>query len=92
MPSINLTNENFKLEKDFKTLVYNWLNNGKPKFFRSPSEGNYILRLMNISLSPNDTVGRMLHTFSATGYEMAECSIKELKKYNLIKFNEYDNK
>jgi hypothetical protein len=31
----------------------NWLNNGKPKLFRSPSEGNYIVRLMSVSLTPN---------------------------------------
>jgi hypothetical protein len=33
--------------------VLDWLNNGKPKLFRSPAEGNYVLRLMNISMSPN---------------------------------------
>lgn len=79
----NLTYENFNLEKQFKMLVYDWLNNGQPKFFRSPAEGNYILRLMSVSLSPNETVARMLHSFSATGYEIAECSIAELQKRSL---------
>jgi len=31
-----------------------WLNDGKPKLFRSPAEGNYLVRLMNASLTPND--------------------------------------
>jgi hypothetical protein len=56
---------NIALEREFKIEVLNWLNNGKPKLFRSATEGNYVVRLMNISLSPNDTLGRMLHTFSA---------------------------
>jgi hypothetical protein len=43
--------------------VLEWLNNGEAKIFRSPTEGNYIVRLMNVSLTPNDTLGRMLHTF-----------------------------
>ena len=90
-PQFNLTADNFAMEKHFKTLVYDWLNNGKPKFFRSPAEGNFILRLMNVSLSPNTTVGRMLHTFSATGYEIAECSMEQLKELQLIKYANYNN-
>jgi hypothetical protein len=64
--------------------VLDWLTNGEPKLFRSPSEGNYIVRLMNSSLSPNETVGRMLHTFSSTAYEIAECNFANLEQYNLI--------
>ena len=67
--STNLTPNNFAVERKFKLAVLEWLNNGKPKLFRSPAEGNYVVRLMNVSLSPNATVGRMLHTFTATGYE-----------------------
>lgn len=82
--SINLTNSNYAAERKFKLMVLDWLNNGKPKLFRSPQEGNYIVRLMNISLSPNDTIGRLLHTFQTTAYEIAENNYKELEKNNLI--------
>jgi hypothetical protein len=34
--------------------VLRWLTDGKPKLFRSPGEGNFIVRLMNTSLAPND--------------------------------------
>lgn len=70
----DLTAENFSLERQFKLEVLDWLNDGKVKLFRSPSEGNYLVRLMNISLTPNDTLGRMLHTFSCTAYEVADFS------------------
>lgn len=82
----NLTSDNFTLERRFKLAVLDWLNNGKPKIFRSASEGNYVVRLMNVSLSPNDTLGRMLHTFSATGYECMEFNYNKMKENNLIKF------
>jgi hypothetical protein len=39
---------------------------------------------MNTSLSPNDTVGRMLHTFSSTAYEIAAYNMDNLEKYGLI--------
>lgn len=68
----NLSSSNIRNEREFKLAVLDWLNNGEPKLFRSPTEGNYVVRLMNVTLQPNDTLGRMLHTFSATGYEVEE--------------------
>lgn len=76
--TISLTNYNFASERQFKMAVLQWLNNGKPKLFRSPAEGNYVLRLMNVNISPNAQVGRMLHTFSATGYEIMPASPKAM--------------
>jgi hypothetical protein len=64
--------------------VLEWLNNGQPKLFRSSTEGNYIVRLMNVSLSPNDTLGRMLHTFNASACEIAEYTYKNLSELGLI--------
>jgi hypothetical protein len=64
--------------------VLGWLNNGKPKMFRSPTEGNYIVRLMNVNMTPNDTVGRMLHNFSCNAYEISECTFDNLIDLGLM--------
>lgn len=80
-PGHLLTTDNIRKEREFKMEVLHWLTNGKPKLFRSPAEGNYIVRLMNTSLSPNDTLGRMLHTFSSTAYEIAEYNFENLKAF-----------
>lgn len=66
----DLSSVNIYKERIFKEEVLNWLNNGQTKLLKTPTEGNYFIRLMNVSLSPNDTLGRMLHTFTATGYEV----------------------
>ena len=84
------TADNFKREREFKLEVLNWLNDGKPKLFRSPGEGNYIVRLMNTSLSPNDTLGRMLHTFSTSACEIAEYNFINLEKYGFINARDTD--
>ncbi len=81
--STDLIDANISAEKIFKLEVLEWLNNGELKLFRSPTEGNYVIRLMNISLTPEDTVGRMLHNFSATGYEATDANINTLRKNNL---------
>lgn len=79
-----LTGDNFRREREFKIEVLNWLTNGKPKLFRSPAEGSFIVRLMNTSLSPNDTLSRMLHTFSCTAYEIADYTFENLRKYGMM--------
>jgi hypothetical protein len=75
------------IERNFKLEVLEWLTNGKPKLFRSPTEGNYIVRLMNVSLSPMDQLGRMIHSFNCTAYEIAENNYNNLSKYNFVKVN-----
>lgn len=80
-----LTADNFTKERNYKLDILDWLSNGKPKIMRSAPEGNYIVRLMNVSLSPIDTLGRMIHSFNATAYEYDTFTHDNLIKYNLIK-------
>lgn len=74
-----LTTNNIHDEREFKLEVLSWLQNGEPKLFRSPGEGNYIVRIMNISATPNDTLGRMIHTFTSTAYEIMDYNFENLK-------------
>lgn len=78
------SDENIFLERQFKLAVLDWLNDGKPKLFKSPYEGNYIVRLMNNSLTPIKELGRMLHTFTSQAYEIAECTYDNLVMYGFI--------
>ena len=82
--SLNLISNNIKAERLFKLKLLNWLGNGEIKLFKSPSEGNYLVRLMNISLSPEDKLNRMLHTFSCTAYEAKEFNFENLKELGFI--------
>lgn len=80
----NLTGANIAAEREYKMEMLSWLNNGQPKVFKSPTEGNFIVRLMNVSLTPEDKLGRMLHSFTATAVEIAEYNTENLIKYNLL--------
>lgn len=82
--------DEFYLERQFKLAVEQWLNNGKPKLFRSAAEGNYLIRLMNVSLSPENKLARRLHSFSATGYEIADLNFDNLKLYNMNASDKYE--
>lgn len=76
-----LTADNYRRERQFKLAVMDWLNDGKPKLFRSPAEGNYIVRLMGVTMAPNDQLGRMLHTFSCNATEVADYTFENLVSY-----------
>lgn len=86
----NLIYDNITAERAFKLKVLDWLNNGEIKLFKSPTEGNYIIRLLNVSLTPTDTLGRMLHTFTATGYEVDDANNYQFTQELIVdKINKY---
>ena len=80
----DLTSENIMSERYFKLLVLDWLTDGKPKLFRSPTEGNYIVRLLNVSLTPKTELGRMIHEFTCTAYEVADFDYQSLRDLGLL--------
>ena len=82
--TLSLQGYNFMAERRFKDTVLNWLGNGKPKFYKSPAEGNFIIRIMNPSLTPEDKVSRMIHNFSSTAYEAMEINQDNLFNFGFI--------
>ena len=89
-PTTNLVGYNISAERKFKLKTLEWLNDGKIKLFKSPVEGNYLIRVMNVSLAPVEQVGRMLHTFSATAYEVEELTYENLVNLKFISTAEED--
>ena len=83
-PTTSLTNYNIEAERRFKNAVLEWLTNGKPKLLKTPTEGTYIVYLMNVSLSPEEQLGRMLHSFQATAYEMADFNLSNCHDLHLV--------
>lgn len=71
-------------EQKFKMQVVDWLNNGKPKLYRSPTEGSYLIYTVNVALQAETTLGNLLHNFTATGYEIDSITNANLKKYGII--------
>lgn len=72
------------LETAFRQKVMSFLNDNTIKLFRSPTEGNILVKLMNISLTPKEELGRMLYSFSANAYEIADVTLENLFNYNIV--------
>lgn len=80
-----ITDDNdFVYEKLFRDAVMDFLYDDKVKLFRSPTEGNLLIRLTDVSFSPNQSLGRMIWSFSATASEIDEDTVDNYEKYNII--------
>jgi len=71
-------------EKFFRDKVINFLYSDEAKLYRSPTEGNILIRLTDIQFQPNQTLGRRLWSFSGNAYEIDECSLNNYEKYGII--------
>lgn len=74
----------FTYERKFRDEVYKFLTDGKPKLFKSPSEGNLVVRLSSVSMSPVNNLSRLIYNFSATATELDEATVVSYKKYDFI--------
>lgn len=70
-------------EKMFRNKVEKFLYDDNVKLFRSPTEGNFLIKLMDINFQPNQTLGRRLWSFSSMAYEIDECNLNNYNKYNI---------
>ena len=71
-------------ERDFRKTVMDFLYEDNVKLFRSTTEGNILVKLTNISFTPNQGLGRLIYSFSATATEIAEPNFDNYKNYGII--------
>lgn len=65
----------------YRNAVIDFLHDGAIKLYSSTQEGNMLVRLTNISLTPNDVLGRNIWTFSATATEIAAATPANLQRF-----------
>ena len=62
--------EPYVIEKQYRDEVLQWLTNGEVKIFRSITEGVFAVRLMNVSCTPQTSLGNKYYEISGTMYEV----------------------
>lgn len=83
--------KDFLYEREFRNKIIDFLYDNSVKLFKSTPEGNILIKLMDISFSPVQSLGRMLYNFSATAYEIDECSIDNYDSYDIQNIGEYQS-
>ena len=79
----NHSNNNIFMERIYRKYVEEFLNDGGYKLYKSPHEGNMIVTLVNVSLVPNQQLGRLIADFNSTAYEVAENNCDNIKLYDI---------
>lgn len=81
--------DNYTKERVFREAVLEFLQDGKPKLFKSPTEGNIVVRLVDVNCTPEQAIGRMVYSFSATAYEIAAPNMDNYLKYGFYTIPKY---
>lgn len=76
--------EDYIYERQFRQKVIDFLYRNDVKLFRSLTEGNILIKLMNIGFQPVDSLGRRLYSFSASAVEIDALTALNYSKYNII--------
>lgn len=84
----NITQYDYIYERDFREKVLEFLQDGEYKLFKSPTEGNIIVRLMDVNCTPNQSLDRMLYSFVSTAYEVDEYNMSNCLKYGFYSLGE----
>lgn len=77
-------------EREFREKVIDFLYANKVRLFRSATEGNILVKITDINLTPNETLGRRIYSFTATASEIDEATIKNYDKYGISSLGKYD--
>ena len=81
----NITDFNdYVHEREFREKIIQFLYADNIKLFKTLTEGNVLVKLMNISLSPQQSLGRYLCSFSCEAYEIAADTFDNYLYYNVI--------
>lgn len=75
-------------QRKFREIVMRYLYDDVPKLYRSTPEGNILVKLSGISLSPKNELGRLVYDFSCTATEIGEACIENYKLYQIQDFGE----
>lgn len=75
-------------QREFRELVMNYFYDDQPKLFRSTPEGNILVRITDVNLTPNQQLARMIYDFNCTVTEIGECTVDNYKLYNIQDFGD----
>lgn len=75
-------------QRKFREMVENYLYSDTPKLFRSTPEGNVLVRITDVNLTPNNQLARMIYDFSCTVTEIGECTVDNYRLYKIQDFGD----
>lgn len=88
--NINLYNNSI-YERDFREKVIDFLYKNDVKLYKSSTQGNILVKLMNISFTPNNTLSRHIYDFTCTAQQIDQFTVDNCDIYNIQDKGQYLN-
>lgn len=83
--TINSINQyDYTYEREFRKVVLKFLTSGNLFLYKSPSEGNMIIRLTDVACTPNQSLDRLIYSFNLNASEADEYNISNCLKYGFF--------
>ncbi len=77
--------DKYLVEREFRNIVDKILHDGKPKVFKTDTEGMILVRLMGVSISPKTELGRIIYDFSCNAVEVGPVDLQTLQEHKIKK-------
>ena len=74
----------YNKEREFREKVIDFLTSGRVFLLRTMTEGNVLVRLMDINITPNQSLNNYICSFTATANEIGECTPDNYYKYGVF--------
>lgn len=71
------------LERKFREAVMEFLYDTNAKLYRSRTEGNILIKIMNVSFSPKRELGNFIYDFSCEAVEIDDCTFPNYGLYDI---------
>ena len=71
------------LEREYRAEAIKFLQSGRVFLFKSPAEGNILVRLIDFSFSPKGEINNLVYDFSCEGNEIDDATVKNYDKYDI---------
>lgn len=82
---ISLLDESMVMQRIWRQKILEWLKDGKPKILKSEAEGNILVRVTNVTVTPVQSLYGLIADFSCTMTEIGDVKEKTLQRYSLRK-------
>lgn len=78
-------------ERDYRDKISDFLYKNNVKLFRSATEGNILVKLTNISFTPETALGRKIYSFSCEAHEVADFTLANCDYYGVQTIEKEDH-
>lgn len=82
---IGKLDESMVMQRIWRNKILEWLKDGRPKILKSEAEGNILVRVTNVNVTPVRSLYGLIADFTCTMTEIGDVKEKTLQRYSLRK-------